>query len=98
MNIRTTLRRTAGVTVSVAAILGFGLSGVASADVIPPPTGATLSCAIQSNNGDFLTAVGGGGRTTDVIHTNATRISLWERFILVPAGGPSHDCGRSLSL
>ena len=31
-------------------------------------------------NGHFLTAVGRGGRTTDVIHSDATGISSWERF------------------
>jgi hypothetical protein len=31
-------------------------------------------------------AVGGGGRTTDVLHTDATRIAAWEKFTLVDAG------------
>jgi hypothetical protein len=33
--------------------------------------------------GTFLTAVGGGGRITDVIHTDATEPRSWERFKLV---------------
>lgn len=30
----------------------------------------------------FVTAVGGGGRTSGAIHTNATTPSLWETFQL----------------
>ena len=36
--------------------------------------------AIQTINGHYLTAVGGGGRTTDTIHSDATRVGSWERF------------------
>jgi hypothetical protein len=32
--------------------------------------------------GKFLTAVGGGGRTTDVIHTDAVEPRAWESFTL----------------
>ncbi len=39
-------------------------------------------CAIQTYNGHFLTAVGGGGRIKDVIHTNATQARSWEKFTL----------------
>jgi hypothetical protein len=41
---------------------------------------------IETSYGDFLTAVGGGGRTTDVIHSNATQLQAWEKFTLVPVG------------
>jgi hypothetical protein len=41
---------------------------------------------IETSNGDFLTAVGGGGRITDVIHSNATQLQAWEKFTLVPVG------------
>lgn len=44
---------------------------------------APLKCVIKTYNGHYLTAVGGGGRTTDVIHTDATRVGSWERFTLV---------------
>jgi hypothetical protein len=37
---------------------------------------------IQTATGNYLTAVDGGGRTTDVIHTDATQIGSWERFRL----------------
>ena len=40
------------------------------------------SFAIQTASGNYLTAVSGGGRTTDVLHTDATRIAAWEKFSL----------------
>ena len=46
----------------------------------------TLSCGIQTINGNFLTAVGGGGRITDVVHTDARSIGSWEKFTLVQSG------------
>lgn len=30
--------------------------------------------------------MGGGGQTTDVIHSNATVLQSWEKFTLVPVG------------
>jgi hypothetical protein len=42
---------------------------------------------IRTINGNYLTAVGGGGRNTDVIHSNATALLDWEKFNLVPVGG-----------
>ena len=36
--------------------------------------------AIQTIDGHYLTAVGGGGRTTDVIHSDATQVQAWEIF------------------
>ncbi len=45
-----------------------------------------LNCTIQTVNGRYLTAVGGGGRTSDVIHTDATRASAWEKFQLIDSG------------
>jgi hypothetical protein len=32
--------------------------------------------------GDFLTAVGGEGKATDAIHTNAIQPGAWEKFTL----------------
>ena len=40
--------------------------------------------AFQTQTGNFVTAVGGGGRTTDVIHTDATQVQAWEEFSLEP--------------
>ena len=44
---------------------------------------AAFKCTIQTYNGRYLTAVGGGGRTTDVIHSDATVARSWETFRLV---------------
>jgi hypothetical protein len=41
-----------------------------------------IKCAIKTYNGHYLTAVGGGGRTTDVIHSDATKARSWETFTL----------------
>jgi hypothetical protein len=38
------------------------------------------SYALQTVNGRYLTAVGGGGRITDTIHSNATVAGAWEKF------------------
>ncbi len=37
----------------------------------------------RTANGHYLTAVGGGGRISDVIHSDATQVQAWEEFILV---------------
>jgi hypothetical protein len=39
--------------------------------------------AIQTWNGHFLSAAGGGGRAEDAIHSDATRIDETEKFKLV---------------
>ena len=44
---------------------------------------ATKSCYILTVNGRYLTAVGGGGRIDDVIHSDATQGKAWELFKLV---------------
>ena len=51
---------------------------------------AQVTCTIQTSTGNFLTAVGGGGRTTDVIHSDATRALGWEQFTLVDVGDGAH--------
>jgi len=35
--------------------------------------------------------VGGGGRTTDVIHSDATQLQAWEKFTLNSLGGGVYD-------
>lgn len=62
---------------------GLGLPGVAQAGNAP------ITCAIRTGDGHYLTAVGGGGRTTDVLHTDASRVRAWERFTLVDSGDGS---------
>jgi hypothetical protein len=42
--------------------------------------------AFQTSNGNFITAVDGGGRTTDVLHTDAVSIGAWEQFRIAQAG------------
>jgi hypothetical protein len=63
--------------VVAAALAGAGLPAAAEA------ANAPVSCFIQTHDGHYLTAVGGGGRTTDVLHTDATKPRSWERFTLV---------------
>jgi hypothetical protein len=49
------------------------------------------SCAIQTWDGHYVTAVNGDGLKADVIHTDATIIGPWEKFELVERadnGGP----------
>ena len=59
---------------------GVGLAGSASAAPAGHPTnGPVYGCVFQAVNGHYLTAVG-GGRTTDTIHTDATRVAAWEKF------------------
>lgn len=44
------------------------------------------TCSIQTFNGHYLTAVSGGGRTSDVLHTDATHVGSWEKFTLIDLG------------
>lgn len=46
---------------------------------------APTNCYIRAYDGHYVTAVGGGGRTFDVIHTDATKAKSWEKFTLVDA-------------
>jgi hypothetical protein len=89
MNIRKRFGRAAGIgtAIMVAGVAGVGLSGPASAATAGNPiNGPVHGCVFQTVNGHYLTAVGGGGRTTDVIHTDATAIGSWEKFTLVDSG------------
>src|SRR5215469_16117527 len=92
MNIKNRLGR-AGTIVAAAIALGVGgvsLAGSASAATAAPAgnpiNGPVYGCVFQTVNGHYLTAVGGGGRTTDVIHTDATRVGAWEKFTLIDSG------------
>jgi hypothetical protein len=42
--------------------------------------------AFQTVNGNFITAVDGGGRTTDVLHTDAVSVGAWEQFRIAQTG------------
>ena len=39
--------------------------------------------SIQTNYGRYLTAVDGGGRTSDTIHADAKEVNAWEQFQLI---------------
>jgi hypothetical protein len=84
MNLRRALSVAAGLLFAVAGVVG--VSQPASA-TLPLPLPVPSTCLIQTyNTGNFLTAVGGGGQTTDAIHSNATWPAAWETFALVDAG------------
>jgi hypothetical protein len=38
--------------------------------------------ALKTLSGNYITAVDGGGRRSDVLHTDATRVGTWEKFRL----------------
>jgi len=101
MNIKNTLGRVAGIAAAVA-ICWLSLTGVASASAARPhllPLSSS-NCAIQTAHGFYLTAVGGGGRNSDVIHTDATQIQGWELFNLIgiPSQNPLHYAIRTRNL
>jgi len=80
--------------VAAAGIAWLALPGAASASVAAPgrpADNAPVTCFIQARDGHYLTAVGGGGRTTDVLHTDAVKPRTWERFTLVDSGDGSSN-------
>ncbi|MEV0383195.1 hypothetical protein [Nonomuraea sp. NPDC050643] len=83
----------AAVIAAAVVLTGLGMSGAASAQTagpIPRAVNGPVTCTLQTfNTGNFVTAVGGGGRTTDVVHTDATQALAWERFTLVDSGDGS---------
>jgi hypothetical protein len=77
----------AGIAALTVALTAMGPAGVASASTLQPgAVNGPITCSIQTTNGHYLTAVGGGGRTTDVIHTDAVRVGSWELFTLIDSG------------
>ena len=101
MSIRHALGRVAAIAAAATGLAALGLTGVASAStgqVTAPAFGFTVACTIQSFDGHYLSAIGGGGRTTDVIETNRTVASTWETFTLVPTfDSASHSGIRTAS-
>ncbi len=73
-------------TLGLLSLLTFSLGLVSVAHAKNGP----ITCFIQTYNGHYLTAVGGGGRIDDVMHSDATHGRAWERFTLVDsdAGTP----------
>jgi hypothetical protein len=57
--------------------------------------------SFQTPSGNYVTAVDGGGRTNDVLHTDATQIRSWEQFRVydLSAGGvaPTYFALQTLS-
>ncbi|OKH82701.1 hypothetical protein EB75_11580 [Mycobacterium sp. ST-F2] len=53
---------------------------------LPSAPGGQTVYSIGTIDGHFLTAVGGGGRTTDTIHSDATVANGWEQFHIHCAG------------
>jgi hypothetical protein len=84
MNLKGKLKWVAGIAAVALALAG---PAVASASPTAGPTTCALQTWVTSN---YVTAVGAGGRTTDVIHTDATRVGSWERFTLIDTGDGSH--------
>ena len=75
MSIRHALGRVTAIAAAATGLAALGLTGVASASTGPPIVPAAVStavCTIQAFDGHYLSAIGGGGRTTDVIETNRT--------------------------
>lgn len=54
-----------------------------------------MYCAIRTSGGNYVTAVNGGGMGEAAnqlpIHTDATSVGGWERFIIVPVPAPELD-------
>lgn len=90
-----TMKKKLGWIIMLMAILSvawLGQTGKASAQTIHSPSlspsaSTTLfGCSFRTLTGFYLTAVSGGGRTTDVIESNRTVANAWEKFTLVPMG------------
>ena len=87
MTIKSTLGRAAGIVAAAVAIAGVGLTGTASASTASPALHTVArGCSIQTINGHYLTAVGGGGRITDTINSDATQVGAWEEFRITCRG------------
>jgi hypothetical protein len=83
------LKRTLGVVASLV-LAGSGLV-VLQRPAWAAPFALPTTCTIRTyNTNNYLTAVGGGGRTYDVIHSDATVAKAWERFTVVDAGDGIH--------
>ena len=88
MYIRHALGRVTAIAAAATGLAALGLTGVASAGT-GPAAAASVVCTIRAFDGHYLSAIGGGGRTTDVIETNRTVASTWETFTLVTSGDDS---------
>ncbi|MBO3753178.1 hypothetical protein J5X84_44715 [Streptosporangiaceae bacterium NEAU-GS5] len=86
MKIRRVIGVVAGLVLAVGGAVGLSAPAWAALPIATPTT-----CAFQTfNTHNYLTAMGGGGRTTDVIRTTETHLLSWERFRIVDAGDGVH--------
>jgi len=98
VNIRHAFGRVTAVMATAAGLATLGLTGAASASTaheaspastahmaVPAFVSTIQSCNIRSFDGHYLSAIDGGGRTTDTIETNRTSPSTWETFTLLPS-------------
>jgi len=87
MNIRHAFGRVTAIVATVTGLATLGLTGAASAGtarVAAPAFATTVQiCTIQSFDGHYLTAIGGGGRGAFSIATDRTSPSTWENFTLL---------------
>src|SRR2546421_9270677 len=90
------LRRVLGGAAALA-VVATGVVGLSSPASAAPPFPTPTLCTIYTWTGNLLTAVGGGGRTSDVLHTDATVAGSWEGFTLVDAGDGVHVGIRTLT-
>src|SRR6185312_3619782 len=93
MSLKHRLRATVAGLATVAVVTG-GLGSAGGAAAAPAAKAASNApvhnCTFQTyNKGRYLTAVGGGGRTSDVLHTDAVTARSWEKFTLVDSGDGS---------
>lgn len=65
--------------IALTAAVAAGLAGMSTSNAGAAVAAAPANCVIRTYNGNYVTAVGGGGRETDTLHTDATRIGSWER-------------------
>jgi hypothetical protein len=74
------------IVVTTTGLAALSLTGTASASTsqaAAPATVSTAVCTIKAFDGHYLSAIGGGGRTTDTIETNRTSPGTWETFGLL---------------
>ncbi|MFZ0317741.1 MAG: hypothetical protein WAL56_01340 [Candidatus Sulfotelmatobacter sp.] len=62
----------------------FNLWAYSGRDTTPENPEGFTQYAVQTQSGNYITAMEGGGRTDDVLHTDATQALAWEKFGLIP--------------
>ena len=77
--------------IAVIAVVAAGLAGMSTSNAGAAVAAAPANCVIRTYNGNYVTAVGGGGRETDTIHSDATQIGMSARtgWLISFSGLPS---------